>query len=99
MFRWSILLAITVLMAALPRSARGEITAAQVKESIEEGCKFLEKQQNPDGNWPEYEGEPGGLTALCTLALLNSGRTKEDPHVAKALAYLERKSNPGRTYS
>ena len=95
---WTAIWALLAVLA-FANSSRGEVTAAQVKEAIETGCKFLEKQQNPDGNWPEYEGEPGGLTALCTLALLNSGRTKGDPTVAKALAYLERKSNPGRTYS
>ena len=72
------------VLAALAGSARGEVTAAEVKEAIENGCKFLEKQQDPDGNWSEYDGEPGGLTAVCTLALLNSGRTKDDPVVAKA---------------
>jgi hypothetical protein len=99
MFRSSTVAIVLVLIFSLPQAARAEVTAAQVKESIEAGCKYLEGQQHPDGYWSEYDGEPGGLTALCTLALLNCGRTKDDPHVAKALTYLERKSNPGRTYS
>ncbi|HEX5105975.1 MAG TPA: DUF4159 domain-containing protein [Pirellulaceae bacterium] len=95
----SIVLLLFLVHLARADFAGAEITAAQVKESIDSGCKYLISQQHPDGFWPEYDGEPGGLTALCTMALLNSGRSKDDPVVAKALAYLERKSNPGRTYS
>ena len=43
--------------------------------------------------------EPGGATALCTLALLNCGRQPTDASVKKALDYLERLPDPDRTYS
>ena len=58
-----------------------------------DGLMLRAVERQPPG--PGEGADPG----LCTLALLNSGRTKDDPAVAKALAYLERKSNPGRTYS
>ena len=36
--------------------------------------EFLKTQQDKvRGNWPEHIAQPGGLTALCTLALLNAG--------------------------
>jgi hypothetical protein len=89
-----------VLQACLaPGNLRAEVTAAQVKTAIEEGVKYLESQQLPSGGWTEFDGEQGGLTALCTLALLNSGRTKADPSVSKALDYLQNLNNPDRTYS
>ena len=93
--------AVVALLAALlvAPSARAEITQAEVNESIAAGVKFLKERQNPGGNWPEYEGEPGGLTALCTLALLNAGVKTDDPTIIKALDYLERMSDPERTYS
>ena len=42
-------------------------------------------------------GQPGGMSALCTLALLNAGVEPSDPQIQKALAYL-RKFKPERTY-
>jgi hypothetical protein len=86
-------------VTALATPARGEVTAAQVNAAIANGMAFLEKQQQPGGNWPELAAEPGGVTALCTLALLNCGRTPNDPSVKKALDYLERHEEPARTYS
>jgi hypothetical protein len=48
--------------------------------------------------WREWPGEPGGMTSLVTLALLNAGVPTTDPVVEKALAAL-RKVPPGATYS
>ena len=75
------------------------MTAEQVNAAINSGVAFLEKQQRPDGRWTDHESEPGGATALCTLALLNCGRKPTDPSVKKALDYLERLPDPERTYS
>src|SRR4051794_40850944 len=80
-------------------STRADVTAAQVNAAIEGGLAFLEKQQRPDGRWDEYESQPGGQTALATLALLNCGRTPKDDSVRKALAYLERLPDSDHTYS
>ena len=87
------------LCVALASPARGEVTAEQVNEAIRKGVEWLESQQHNDGHWTEYEGEPGGLTALCTLALLNCGRTTEDTSVDKALNYLQRIERVDKTYS
>ena len=68
--------------------------------AITRGAAFLEKLQRPDGGWIEYDSQPGGVTALCTLALLNCGRNaKEHESVRKALLYLEKQSDPDRTYN
>jgi hypothetical protein len=79
--------------------ARADVSAEQVNTAIKNGVAFLEKRQGPDGRWSEMELEPGGVTALCTLALLNSGRTPADESVKKALAYLEKSKEPDRIYS
>ena len=41
----------------------------------------------------------GGVTSLCTLALLNAGYGPRDPDVAAALRYLRRLGNPESTYA
>lgn len=85
---------------ALANRARADVTADQVNSAIKNGVAFLEKRQRPNGSWGEImANEPGGVTALCTLALLNSGRTAEDESVKKALAYLEKSPEPNRIYS
>lgn len=81
------------------QTIRAEVTADQVNAAIRNGVAYLEKQQRPTGGWSEALNEPGGITSLCTLALLNCGRTTEDESVKKALAYLEKAPEPNRIYS
>ncbi|HVT27962.1 MAG TPA: hypothetical protein VHE81_08105, partial [Lacipirellulaceae bacterium] len=64
------------------------IDAAQVLTAINRGVAYLKSQQQPRGNWPEFANFNGGVTALCTLALLDSGVTPNDPNVSQALTYL-----------
>ncbi|HEX5472638.1 MAG TPA: DUF4159 domain-containing protein [Lacipirellulaceae bacterium] len=71
-----------------PQPAERPIDAAQVLSAIEHGVGFLKQQQLPRGNWPEFPGYDGGVTGLCTLALLDSGVGPNDPTVRQALAYL-----------
>lgn len=81
-------------------SIQADVTAEQVNTAIKNGVAFLEKRQRPNGSWGEIMvNEQGGVTALCTLALLNSGRTAEDESVKKALDYLEKSTEPNRIYS
>ncbi len=79
-------------------NAFAEITPAQVEASIRRGVSYLQKNQKGNGGWDEYVRADGGLTALCTLAQLNSGVPVNDPSVRKALEYLRRKE-PRDTYS
>ena len=50
-----------------------EITADEVRNSIRRGVTFLKSQQRVDGHWEDHAGQRGGVTALCTLALLSAG--------------------------
>jgi hypothetical protein len=64
------------------------VDAAQVLEAINRGVAYLKREQLPRGRWNEMTGYDGGVTALCTLALLNSGVEVDDPVVRNALDYL-----------
>ena len=90
-----------LLAVSLASPARADdITAKEVRASIERGVAYLKSKQNKvDGNWAEHRGQPGGMTALCTLALLNSGVDPEDEAVQKALAYLRGLGKPKMVYS
>ena len=88
-----------VQIPALRAQPRGPITAEQVRDAIAGGGKYLKNEQNDSrGTWNDVGQYPGGVTALCTLALLNSGVPPSDPHVQKALVFL-RDIKPSKTYS
>ncbi|HUT90859.1 MAG TPA: DUF4159 domain-containing protein [Thermoguttaceae bacterium] len=94
----SLLLLATLLGGAILPPVRADVTAEQVRDAIDRAKAYLVRQQQPDGAWrPEYERQPGGVTALCTLALLHAGVEPEEEHVQSALKYL-RKIRPERTY-
>jgi len=77
----------------------GPLTAEQVRASIDGAVKFLLTEQNEaSGAWTDIPRYPGGVTALCTLSLLNAGVEPSDPRIQKALKFL-RKIEPTQTYS
>jgi hypothetical protein len=86
----------TGLFGTIVGPLRADVTAEQVREAIDRGVAFLEGQQHRDGGWIDW-AEPGGITALCTLALLNAGVEPSDPTMQKALDYL-RRIRPAKTY-
>ena len=59
---------------------------------IEAETAALLALQNPDGGWHESDRQPGPsavyTTGQLTWTLLKSGLTREDPRIARALAYL-----------
>lgn len=93
--RWLLILC---MAAMIPRAARAEVTAAQVETSIRRGVQYLQNRQLAKGGWDEYPRFDGGLSALCTLALVNAGVSVDDPSVVNALRYL-RTREPNDTYS
>ena len=96
---WPVVLILAdLLVVGDARFAVAEITAEQVRQSIERGVAFLKRQQRADGSWAEYPSQAGGITSLCTLALLNSGADPDDESVRRALNFL-RKLLPERTYA
>jgi hypothetical protein len=87
----------TLAQPAQPLKER-PIDAAQVLAAIDHGIAFLKREQLPRGNWTEFPGYDGGVTALCTLALLNSGVPADNPAIKQALGYL-RDLELDKTYS
>lgn len=91
---------VAVVLAVAPGAARGELTAEQVREAIQRGAAFLKSQQSKSkGGWTERAGQPGGLSALCTLALLEAGEPLDAPAMQRALAYLRSLGTPKATYT
>lgn len=80
--------------------ATAQVTDKDVRQAIERGVEFLKENQNKTrGGWREIDAWPGGLSALCTLALLESGLEPSDPSVALALDYIRSFNKPETTYS
>lgn len=75
-----------------------DLDPAEVRAAIERGVAYLKRQQRGNGTWPELPGYEGGITALCTLALLNAGVDPQDEAVQRSLAYL-RRIEPSTTYT
>ena len=67
-----------LLIIAMASPVRSEISARQVNESIDRGVQYLKSKQNRKGDWTDLPGysESGGVTALCTLALLEWSCTR-----------------------
>ena len=100
--RQFILIALAAVIAAAPtaRLAAQEpsLTAEQVRDSIRQGIDYLLNEQSGRGTWDDMTEYPGGVTALCTLALLNAGVEPNHPKIQKSLAYL-RTLQPEKTYT
>lgn len=60
-----------------------------VDAAIEEGVRFLEAMQEPDGSF--RAGNPVGVTALALLAMLDGGRTEADASVKQGFDWLLRR--------
>jgi len=101
---WLIVLAISGafarnLRAAEPAREKG-VSAEDVRESIDRGVAYLKGRQNKvRGNWTEYRMWPGGVSALCTLALLNAGVDPEDETIQRSLKHLRSLGKPQMVYS
>jgi hypothetical protein len=101
-FLWGAILTIVLVVAPIAtvaqKPAGRPIDAAQVISSIDRGVAYLKRDQQARGRWGELPGYDGGVTALCTLALINSGVPIDDPVVSKGVAYLS-DLKPDKTYT
>ena len=87
-----------LLLASVARVASADITADEVRESIQKARAYLISQQQPRGDWAGVAHYKGGVTALCALALLNSGDEPDAPHIQLALDFLRKLDLPKTTY-
>jgi len=96
--RLALLLAVGLLIGPIASIVRADLSPEEVRKAISRAVTYLKRQQSSNGSWRERPGQPGGLPALCTLALLEAGVPTTDDHVKKALDYLER-AEPKTTYA
>ncbi|HYW80102.1 MAG TPA: DUF4159 domain-containing protein, partial [Thermoguttaceae bacterium] len=81
---------LAVLFCGPVSVVRAELSAEQVRGAIDKAVTFLKQRQRNDGSWAGLPSFPGGVTGLCTLALLHAGVDPDDPSVAKAVDLLRR---------
>ncbi|HEX3871546.1 MAG TPA: prenyltransferase/squalene oxidase repeat-containing protein [Pirellulales bacterium] len=80
-------LVVLALLCAPLSAADSNDLAQKRQDAVNRGVEFLRSKQGDDGS---YSGSAGpAVTALVTTALLRSGRTLNDPFIAKSLKYLE----------
>ena len=101
---WPLILAIFltawIQLQAMPRPVAAQVTAEQANQSIERGVRYLKNQYKINNNrWPEYTAVPGGISGLCTLALLQSGLPASDPTVQQSLEQLRSMGNLRMVYA
>lgn len=64
------------------------VDRAAIDRAVSKGIDYLRvKGQAADGSYTAPAGP--AFTSICTLALLENGRTADDPQVAKGLKYIE----------
>jgi squalene-hopene/tetraprenyl-beta-curcumene cyclase len=78
------------LMLAVASSTFAQPDPAAVRASADKAYEFLKTRQKPDGSFEPAHSGPGA-TALIAVALIRHGRGPDDPVVAKALEFLEKK--------
>jgi squalene-hopene/tetraprenyl-beta-curcumene cyclase len=89
-FRLLIVIAIcgSIGSRALADDTPTKVDRAALDQAIAKGIDFLRvKGQAADGSYTAQAGP--AFTAICTLAVLDNGRSPDDPQVAKSLKYLE----------
>lgn len=108
MFRFALPAALLVaLLATAPAAAAPPVDPEMkdvqaVNKAIDNGVQYLRRNWSKEDHWESFvitslTSMKGGITALATLALLNSGVKATDDAVAKPLEYL-RKLPPQKTY-
>lgn len=98
MRKQALLLTVTAVIIGLAPDAQAAINATDVTAAIDRGREYLLREQSPRGTWDDLGNYPGGVTALCTLALLNSGVDAGDPAMQRALNFL-RQNEFDKTYT
>lgn len=67
-------------------------TDEQVSAARAKGVKFVKQQQKSDGSWA-FAGHNVGITALCTIALIENGVPMNDSAVQKGYEYIKKNSD------
>jgi len=99
MFQFCRLAAIGLSVLTVALFANVQPAYSQTDEQVDaarlKAIDYIRKQQQADGRW-EYTGHDTGITALCTLALIENGTAIYDPVVEKGYRHVK-KNAPART--
>jgi hypothetical protein len=90
-----------VLLAAVVPVVGADLTPQEVQDAMRKGVAYLKNSWRDHGKWSDYPGQEGGVTCLCTLALLNAGEKPgdDDEHVYLRQALEKvRQMRPATTY-
>ena len=89
---------IVTLLPTLGWSQAPAPNESQITESRLKGVEFLKSKQLDEGSW-EFASHEVGITALCTLALLENGIPQSDPVIDKGHRYVRKNTKElGSTY-
>jgi hypothetical protein len=87
---------IAIVLGCLHSGTDGLVCLAQSESDVlqarQRGVEFLKTKQTKDGNW-EFTGHEVGITALCTIALIENGVPLTDPVVQKGYQYIQKNSS------
>ena len=83
-----LLLLAAMLAIAGPAAAQPDPT--DLRAVVDKAYDFLKSRQKEDGSFEPARGGPG-TTGLIAIALIRLGKPADDPVVAKALAFLEKR--------
>ena len=86
---WTLAACVAIALAG-PSTAQTpqKVDAQAYQQAVSKGIEYLRGQgQAEDGSYSGFAGP--GITALVTTAIMEHGRSPEDPLVAKSLKYLE----------
>lgn len=99
MFRMTLLTGVAVCalgmsfaaVAHAADAATGESDAKLYQQTVERGVEYLlTKGEQPDGSYGDKKQYGTGLASICTAAVLEQGRSPDDPAVAKSLKWIEK---------
>lgn len=71
----------------LAKEAPTAVDKAKLDQAVSKAVTYFQRTQAEDGSWSAKSGP--GVTALVAASLIRSGKSPDDPMVARALKYLE----------
>ncbi|RPI83910.1 MAG: hypothetical protein EHM42_07980, partial [Planctomycetaceae bacterium] len=76
------------VVASRPAAAQEDevLTAARLR-----GVKYLQSRQKPDGSW-QFTSHDVGITALCTVALIENGVDLTESSVQSGYEYVKKRA-------
>lgn len=90
----------SLTIAQSARAQSPDLDAKAVNLAIDRAVAYLVSTQNKETHaWADHHGQPGGLTALCCLAILNAGIPAKDERVKPTLDYLCNVGKPTMVYA